>query len=75
MLPERSRTKTISVGLEEISGAAESASVTFSVPLQLICVASICLLELVTPIVLPADYDFLWERMFPGLSYDTYVER
>lgn len=32
ILPERSSTKTISVGFEAMSGAAESARVTFKVP-------------------------------------------
>lgn len=34
MLPERSKTSTISVGFETISGVAVSASVTFNVPSQ-----------------------------------------
>ena len=50
MLPERSSTSTISVGLDEISGEAESARVTFSVPSQSICVTFICLFAFVIPI-------------------------
>ena len=50
MLPERSSTRTISVGLVIISGAAVSASVTRSDPSQSILLRFISLLELVTPI-------------------------
>ena len=51
MLPDRSSTRTISAGLAEISGAAERARVTFSVPSQSICDRLISLLEFVIPIV------------------------
>ena len=50
MLPERSNTKTISVGFEVISGEAERARVTFSVPSQSMRSTFIYLFELVTPI-------------------------
>ena len=52
MLPERSRTSAISVGLVIISGAAVSASVTLSDPSQSILSVLITLLELVRPILL-----------------------
>ena len=48
ILPERSKTRTMSVGFEEISGLAARASVTFNVPLQSIWSTLICLFELVT---------------------------
>ena len=51
MLPDRSSTRTISAGLAEISGAAERARLTFSVPSQSICDRLISLLEFVIPIV------------------------
>ena len=41
----------MSVGVEAISGDAESARVTFNVPLQSICVTLIVLFELEIPIV------------------------
>ena len=52
MLPERSRTSAISVGLVIISGAAVSASVTLSDPSQSILSVLITLFELVRPILL-----------------------
>ena len=50
MLPERSSTRAMSVGFEEISGAAERARVTFSIPWQSIRLTLICLFEFVIPI-------------------------
>ena len=49
MLPERSSTNTMSVGLETISGAAVNASVTRKEPSQGIRSVLITLLEFVTP--------------------------
>ena len=57
MLPERSSTRTMSVGLEEISGAAESPRVTFTIPSQSILETSISLFAFVMPITLPPYYD------------------
>ena len=51
ILPERSSTRTTSAGLEEMSGAADRARVTFSEPLQSIWAMLISLLEFVIPIV------------------------
>ena len=45
--------KVVSVGFDEMSGAAARASVTFKVPSQSICVTSICLFEFVIPITIP----------------------
>ena len=52
ILPERSSTRVMSVGLVIISGAAVRASVTFSEPSQSIRSALITLFELVIPIYL-----------------------
>ena len=49
MLPERSRTRTISVGLETMSGAAVSARVTRRAPSQRMRSVLMTLLEFVTP--------------------------
>lgn len=49
MLPERSRTSAMSVGLVAMSGAAVSASVTRSEPSQSMRSALTSLLELVIP--------------------------
>ena len=54
ILPERSNTRTISVGLEMISGAAVRESVTRRDPSQSMRVALMTLFEFVTPIVLPS---------------------
>lgn len=53
MLPERSSTSTMSVGLEMISGAAVRARVTRRAPPQGMRSVLMTLLEFVTPIVLP----------------------
>ena len=50
ILPERSSTSAMSVGVEIISGAAVRASVTFREPSQSILSALITLLEFVIPI-------------------------
>ena len=49
ILPERSRIRTISVGLEMISGAADRPRVTWRVPSQSIRSTSVRLVELVMP--------------------------
>lgn len=61
MLPERSRTRTISVGWLLMSGEAASASVTLREPEQSIWSVLMILLELLRPIVLcsPSAY---WGR-------------
>ena len=53
-LSDRSRVRTMSVGLLTISGEAESARVTCSVPSQSMRSRLICLLVLVTPMVAPS---------------------
>lgn len=50
ILPERSRTSAISVGLEMMSGAAVRASVTFKDPSQSMRSVLISLFEFVIPI-------------------------
>ena len=53
MLPERSKTRTMSVGLATMSGAAVRARVTFREPSQSIRSVLMTLFEFVTPIGLP----------------------
>lgn len=53
-LSDRSRVRTMSVGLLTISGEAESARVTCSVPSQSMRSRLTCLLVLVTPMVAPS---------------------
>lgn len=50
MLPDRSRIRTMSVGALVMSGEADSASVTFSVPAQSITSVLMTLFELFNPI-------------------------
>lgn len=65
MLPERSNTRTMSVGLEEISGAAANAKVTFNVPLQSMRSTLICLFELVIPIMCFLRVDSWRDNIIP----------
>ena len=68
ILPERSRTRAISVGLDAMSGAAARARVTVRVPSQLIWVWEICLLEFTIPIKLPPKSD-IEKGLFPSLYH------
>ena len=71
ILPERSRTRAISTGLDMISGAAVSASVTFKEPSQSICWVLITLFEFVIPIRITSFWDRAPDQSIPDRRPST----